>query len=151
MKMRQLSIIFLIMIVSIASAQKEPLFDKGVEALNKKQYKEAENYFTKSIKRLPKNAMAYYNRGFARLYLNRYEDALGDFDKTLELDSNYADAYNNRGLIYGMMGKPEEALFNFDKAIEKDRNYSEAYLNRGSLFLDGDSLESIFPARSGLL
>lgn len=102
--------------------------------LDKKQYRSAEEAFTKSIQLLPKNEAAYVGRGLARSKQNNYNGALEDYSKALELDPKYALAYNNRGTVFDKLGEIGNAIADYTQAIHYNPNHALAYNNRGLAF-----------------
>jgi len=76
----------------------EEYFDKGYNCHNKGDYKEAIEYYNKTIELDPNYIEVYCNRGAAKCILKEYKAAIKDYNKAIELDSNYAIAYCNRGL-----------------------------------------------------
>jgi tetratricopeptide (TPR) repeat protein len=48
----------------------------------------------------PRNATAYYNRGFAYSNLGQWDKAAADFTQTIEINPNFTSAYQNREIAY---------------------------------------------------
>ncbi|MBN1275946.1 MAG: DUF898 family protein [Deltaproteobacteria bacterium] len=84
------------------------------------------------IKKEPRNADAFYNRG--RLYAAKGEipQAIKDYSQALEIDDKNVDSFYNRGLLYAEMERYEEAIKDFDSAIKLDPRAADAYCNRGN-------------------
>jgi tetratricopeptide (TPR) repeat protein len=106
------------------------MFDAGVAAYVKKDYKKGVDFFTRAIKYDPSLALFYVSRGAARLKLARAGDARDDFDRAIELDSGYARAYHLRGLAHEQLGEFARAFQDFDRALEIDPEYGAAYHSR---------------------
>jgi tetratricopeptide (TPR) repeat protein len=70
----------------------EVLYNKGVEAWNKKKSKDAEEFFTKAIAAKPDFAMAHYQLGMVSLNLKKNDAAKEHLQKYVELDPKGAEA-----------------------------------------------------------
>ena len=105
-------------ITSVSSAEES--YNRGSELLDKGEYDEAIDEFTKAIEIDPNYAEAYNNRGLAYYYTWEYDLAVADYDKAIEIDPDYADAYNNRGNAYADNGQYDLAIADYDRAIEID-------------------------------
>jgi tetratricopeptide (TPR) repeat protein len=87
------------------------------------------------IKKTPREAMAYINRG--EIYLNQkdYSMALSDFNKAIEYDPYYAEVYINRGIILFEQGAYSKAIQDYNRAIQLNPEFEEAYINRSLVYL----------------
>ncbi len=78
-----------------------------------------ERYLT--IRRLqnliPKDADAYYNRGYAKDELKDHYGAISDFTKAIELNPTDADAYYNRSISKENIGDIKGACVDAKKAF----------------------------------
>ena len=106
------------------------MFDEGVAAYVKKNYRKSHDSFTRAIKYDPSLALFYVSRGAVRLKLERAREARDDFDRAIELDSGYVRAYHLRGLAYEQLGEFARAFQDFDRALEIDPEYGAAYHSR---------------------
>jgi tetratricopeptide (TPR) repeat protein len=109
------------------------MFDEGVAAYIKKDFKKSVRLFGRAIKYDPTLALFYVSRGAARLKLANAQDAKGDFDRAIALDSGYARAYHLRGIAHEQMGDFARAFQDFDRALEIDPEYGAAYHSRESM------------------
>ena len=76
----------------------EPVKDeKAKQEKASNQLQEAIDKQTEEIRLNPKNATAYYNRGFAYHSQEKYEKAIQDYSRAIELDPRDIRAYNNAG------------------------------------------------------
>jgi len=81
--------------------------------------KEATTDFDKAIKDDPKNADAWYARGFDTVsHSDHMDPAVEDFNKAIELNPKFARAYLMRGRAYAAIGDKEKAKADHDKALE---------------------------------
>jgi tetratricopeptide (TPR) repeat protein/serine/threonine protein kinase len=104
-------------------------FDLGYNA---KDPEEKIEYYTKCLEIDPKDASAWYNKGYALYKLKRYkEEAIRCFDKALEIDPKDASAWNLKGIALHELKRYEEAIRCFDKALEIDPKHAPAWHNKG--------------------
>ncbi len=96
------------------------------------------DFWNKAIRKGPKTAEAYNNRGLAFYNLKRYQPAIKDFSQAIRMNPEDATAYNNRGNTYYEMFKYEQAKTDFNKSIELNPAYAKAYLNRGLVYYQLD-------------
>jgi TonB family protein len=106
-------------------------FLAGNAYVNLKKYPEAIAAFSRAIKRAPRDAPSFRNRGITYTYLGAYQQALDDLNEALELDPQDAVAYNHRGIAHYALGNTKVAIADFDKAIELQPKLAEAHNNRG--------------------
>ena len=106
------------------------MFDAGVAAYVKKDYKKSANFFSRAIRYDSTLALFYVSRGAACLKLARARDARDDFDRAIKLESAYARAYHLRGLANEKLGDFARAFQDFDRALEIDPEYGAAYHSR---------------------
>ena len=66
----------------------------------------------------PKNAIAYYNRGFNHGALGSYQNAIKDYTSAITLNPSYVEAYVNRAISLLKMERNTEALNDFNQAIQ---------------------------------
>lgn len=84
-----------------------------------------------ALKKYPRFATGYNNRGNAFHQKGDLRRALSDYNEALRLDPQYARAYFNRGNCLFDMNQTDKALRDLNKALEIDPRFSEAYNNRG--------------------
>jgi tetratricopeptide (TPR) repeat protein len=106
-----------------------------------KRSKEVDHQF--ELKRLnnlieinPKNADAFYNRGWLYAYKGEEQAALDDYHKAIEIDAGHADAHYNRGLIFVNLKDYEKAVEDFSAAIRLKPHTADAYCNRGAAYFE---------------
>ena len=109
----------------------EDYFKRGAQAIDKANWVEAIEAFSKVIVHDSNNATAYNCRGIALGRLGRYEEAIVDCDKAIELEPNNAATYTNRGVVKQELGRYQEAIVDHDKAIKLGLNDAKVYYNRG--------------------
>lgn len=109
------------------------MFDEGVAAYVKKDFKASLELFSRAIKYDSSLALFFVCRGAASLKLGRARDAIADFNQAIKLNPTYARAYHLRGLAYEKLGQFARAFQDFDRALEIDPEFGEAYHSRDSV------------------
>ena len=77
----------------------EILYNKGVDAYNKKNWKEAEDFSTKAATAKPDFALAHYYAGLAAMNTKHNAVAKEHFQKYLELEPNGSEAATVKELL----------------------------------------------------
>lgn len=90
--------------------------------------------YTAAIRRDPKNANAYYNRGNAYSEKGDTDRAIADYTETVRLNPTYANAYYNRGNSYSNKGDMDRAIADYTAAIRLNPKNANAYYNRGNAY-----------------
>jgi tetratricopeptide (TPR) repeat protein len=109
------------------------MFDEGVAAYVKKDFKTSLDLFSRAIKYDPTLALFFVCRGAASLKLGRAREAIGDFDQAIKMEATYARAFHLRGLAYEILGELARAFQDFDRSLEIDPEYGAAYHSRDSV------------------
>ena len=92
---------------------------------------EAIVYFTKSIKRDPKQATSYHNYGTCLVAKNNDEEAIVYFQKAIALNPNLINPYIHLSLIQSRAGHDAEAVKFITKALDIDQNNLDVRNNFG--------------------
>jgi tetratricopeptide (TPR) repeat protein len=97
------------------------------------------------IKRNPRDATAYHNRGVAYYFLKQDEDrAISDLDQAIRLDPRSAQTYWIRGEFYEGRRDYDRTISDFDQAIRLDPRNAAAYNGRGRIYkYKGDYVRAI--------
>ena len=69
---------------------------KGLELIEKKEYKSAIEYFSEILIKNPNDYLAYNVRGSVKSRIEDHKGAIIDFNKSIKINPNYITAYNNR-------------------------------------------------------
>ncbi|NLY02212.1 MAG: tetratricopeptide repeat protein [Rhodopirellula sp.] len=99
--------------------------------------------FTEAIRLDPKNADAYWGRGFAYFCKHHYDSAIADITEAIRLDPKYRAArYTWRGDAYRRKRDDDSAIADYTEAIRVDPAYAMAYSCRGSAYLSKKDYDS---------
>jgi tetratricopeptide (TPR) repeat protein len=105
-------------------------FERGLEALEKKDYDKAIACFDAHIKANPRDASGYYMRGVAYGNNRDFDRAIDDFSLAIKLNPKDPDVFNDRGQAYGEKRQFDRALADFAEAIRLDPKHADAHCNR---------------------
>jgi peptidoglycan hydrolase-like protein with peptidoglycan-binding domain len=97
---------------------------RGLDQFKKGAYDAAVVTYSRIIRREPKNADAYFNRGLAYKNVGRSEQALTDYDAAIELDPDHRKVHFDRANILYDQGLYGEALRTYYKALKLLLNIS---------------------------
>src|SRR5438876_366678 len=78
----------------------DDLFQKGFDALNKKDYDLAISSFTRVIRGEPTKVDAYFNRALAYAGKRDFDKAIADYTMVVKLNPKDDGAFYNRGLAH---------------------------------------------------
>ena len=77
------------------------------------------------IRKNPRDADAFYNRGLAWGNKDNFDKAIADYNKAIEINPKYANAFYNRGVAWEILDNLPSALADFKKFAELDPNNSD--------------------------
>jgi len=108
------------------------LYEKGIQKIEEKKYKEAVEFFTQAIKIDPKSDQAYAKRGAVTAeFLKQYKEAMQDYDKALELNPKDALTLHNRAICKIELKQLNSAIEDLTKAVIGSPTYYIAHNTRG--------------------
>jgi tetratricopeptide (TPR) repeat protein len=107
-------------------------YDRGLEALSKKDYDLAIACFKAWIRANPEDAGAYINRGIAYAGKKDYDRAVFDYNEAIRIDPKKVSAYYNRGNAYRSRKQSDRAIKDYSEVIRLDPKHVAAYNARGS-------------------
>jgi tetratricopeptide (TPR) repeat protein len=90
---------------------------------------------TDRIRQFPRDAAAYFNRGFAYLSKGDLNLAIADNTKVVQIDPGHAVAYYHRGMAYEIGGRYDPAIADFGRAVELNPKHREAFDARARIYL----------------
>uniref|UniRef100_H0X0Z6 Uncharacterized protein n=2 Tax=Otolemur garnettii TaxID=30611 RepID=H0X0Z6_OTOGA len=102
-------------------------FNAGNIYFHHRQFSQASDYFSKSLKFDPGNKYAVMNRAVANTLLKRYEEAKEDFAYVIECCPSWAAAYFNRAQLFCFLKQYELAEKDLSKALSLIPNDAVAY------------------------
>jgi curved DNA-binding protein CbpA len=114
-----------------ASQDAESAYVRGIEKVNRADYRGAIHHFTEAIALHANFAAAYNNRGLAYYKLGESATAIDDYSQAIQLNPDFAEAYYNRGLARFRLGYSQAAIEDLTQAVNLKSNYGQAYYRRG--------------------
>ncbi len=105
------------------------LYEKGLDAYKKRDYKRARNMFLRSISKNPDFVEGKYNLGLAYLSLEEYEKAKEYFEQVLEETPDDFSTLFNLALTCQLDELYDEALEVYQKAILIEPQDVDCYIN----------------------
>ena len=100
----------------------------GMQALESKNYAEAEKQLKSAISKDSDNAMYYYQLGRSQAQQKKYDAASVSFQSSVKYDSNFAPAYYNLGFVSERLGRNSQALGAYRRASSVNPDYENAYI-----------------------
>jgi TonB family protein len=94
---------------------------RGLEAFNKKNFREAFDDVSLAIHADPQSPTPYVNRCAIYLYARKqYREAIEDCTAAIRLGTRSSMAYNHRGKAYELINSLAEAISDYKKALDLD-------------------------------
>ena len=101
----------------------------GVINVSLKNFEDAIDCFSKSLKINPNYAEANNNMGALLKTIGRTKDSVAYFEKAINIKPDFSNAYNNLGASYNVMGKWDLALENYNKCLKINPNEKDSSNN----------------------
>ena len=96
-------------LLMINTADQEMRNLRAYLSMQKAEYHQAIEDYTKLIEQFPQESNYLLNRGIARVLLEYHTEALEDFNAVISLKPDYAEAFFNRSGVYVSLGEQEKA------------------------------------------
>jgi tetratricopeptide (TPR) repeat protein len=96
----------------------DALLREGMEAVERRQLKEAEARFTRIIERAPDFAEGWNKRATVRYLQEDYTGAIADCEETLARNPNHFGALSGQGLCHMALGQYRQAAAMFRRALD---------------------------------
>jgi len=90
---------------------------------------------TDRIHQYPRDATAFFNRGFAHLSKGDLDPAIADYTKVIQIDPAYSPAYYHRGIANESRAQYDQAIADFSKAVEINPRHGGAFAARARIYL----------------
>ncbi|MGB6832097.1 MAG: tetratricopeptide repeat protein [Candidatus Acidiferrum sp.] len=94
--------------------------EKGLQALNANQWKEAEKYVGEAMRLAPGHPDVLYVQGVLRLKQRNWPQAQDALEKATQVDPNYAKAFAALGMALCDQGKYADAIAPLEKSLQLD-------------------------------
>ena len=105
----------------------------GADPAHRDLEKEMADY-SEAIRRDPKNAQAYNNRGLAYCKQRKFDEAIADFSEAIRLDPKLASAYSGRSEVYDIKRDFDKAIADRTEAIHLEPKSTAAYIDRSNTY-----------------
>lgn len=96
------------------------LIDKGLNAYQSGEYKEALEYYNKALEIDLNSGEAWFRKGMTVGVLGNLEEAIRCHEEALKIAPDFIDALFAKGMALGNLGKFEESIECYDKLLELD-------------------------------
>jgi len=93
-------------------------FEKGIQAMNLRNYPLAIRFFNNLIDEDPNFAEGWNKRATVHFMMGNFDQSMQDIIKTLELEPRHFGALDGMGLIFIHQGQFQQALDVYDKMLE---------------------------------
>ena len=93
-------------------------FEKGIQAMNLRNYPLAIRFFNNLIEEDPNFAEGWNKRATVHFMMGNFDQSMQDIIKTLELEPIHFGALDGMGLIFIHQGQFQQAIDVYDKMLE---------------------------------
>ena len=93
-------------------------FEKGIQAMNLRNYPLAIRFFNNLIEEDPNFAEGWNKRATVHFMMGNFDQSMKDIIKTLELEPRHFGALDGMGLIFIHQGQFQQAIDVYDKMLE---------------------------------
>jgi tetratricopeptide (TPR) repeat protein len=99
-------------------AETDRAFRAGIEAMQRRNLREAENVFSRVIERAPDFAEGWNKRATVRFMMKDFSGSIRDCQETIARNPNHFGACSGQGLCHMSLGQLREAAICFRRALE---------------------------------
>lgn len=123
----------IVMLISCESekTKRDRFFLLGNEALEKKEFNTAIEYYDQALKIDSDHIFSYNNRGVAKMEDGRPYEAIQDYNQALIIDQNYWECLENRARAYEKVGKFQSSLEDLDILIRQFPDTAKFLMEKG--------------------
>ena len=111
--------------------QTNKILEKGIDNIQKGNFDDGIQQFTKVLQIDSNNYFAYYHRGTAYRDIKKYKNAISDFNSCIEIDPNNSWAYFQLGGVWADQAELEKAIEIYNQALKINPKHVEVYGTRG--------------------
>lgn len=122
--------------LKFSSASPDTLYIAGIDALNKRNFAEAEKFLNDAIAKNPANFMYFYQLGRVLAMQKKYDASIVAFQNSMNINGAYAPACYNSGYVSEQLNKKQDALKYYKMATDVNPAYENAYLGQGHVLMD---------------
>lgn len=126
------------------------LYQKGVEALNKKDFETADRLAGEAIEQYPSHVLAYYLRGQSAIAQSKWDAAAAALTKVTELYPKSFAGQRDLGLVYQQMDKIDDASRAFKAALALRPDQDDVAIRLAFMLVKADQDDRAEPVLQGL-
>jgi superkiller protein 3 len=119
----------IVSMVSLAAPKDaKKAYDKGMDALKKKKYEDAQNNFEKAVELYPRYAVAWYELGRLRISQDQFDIARGSFAEAIKADPKFVLPYVSLSYVELQAKRWQQLAEVTEKTIKLDPfDYPQSY------------------------
>ena len=114
----------------------QALYEFGSHLLTQSRYKEASNYFLRSIEKAGDYFEALHDLGAAYSKMGFLEKAMDAYERALALKKDSPELLFNMGCLFDKKNNPILAIQFYEKSVGLDPNFADAWRNKGMALCD---------------
>ncbi|CAK4066277.1 unnamed protein product [Aphanomyces euteiches] len=123
--------------------QFEEAYKRGIQHIEKKDYKRALSEFTEAIQISPNKLKAYIQRALCYVNTSRYQPAIDDYCKVITMTPSNADIFAKRAHAYEKLHNYSDAINDYTQAIDLNTTpdkIRDMHLSRGRVYVQMNNL-----------
>lgn len=137
--MKQILTLILSIFTVVCFGQNRNLINKGIESLEKENYKDAYEYFSAHIQDNPKDPDGYFMRAFFFIEVDEPTKAIKDLNNAINFFHKkatipLAGIYELRAESYQKLDELDKALADINKSLKLDKNNEDALTIQAQIY-----------------